>query len=122
MNSFRNLSDFPSEDVLLLQVYDLLKKTDVATFRHKEAVNGQESLICDEISLNLRNFQMSSTQRNTLVRLESSLVGRHWNIWVDSIDYLYAGDLTSLVRRCPVKPKGPGGLFHCQQQHFGVTE
>lgn len=115
MNSFRNLADFPTEDVILLQVYDLLKKTDVATFRQKEAVNGQESLICDEIALNLRNLQMANTQRNALVRLDSAWVGRHWNIWVDSVDYLYAGGVTSAVERRPDEPEGGRGLFSGQQ-------
>ena len=97
MNSFKNLSDFPGTLITLLQVYDFERKREVCIFSQKSKKPKQESLMIDELTINIKNISLSNTQKNTFNRLESSISGFNWAFWIDTFDYLYIGHLTSLL-------------------------
>lgn len=122
MNSFKNLSDFPGTLITLLQVYDFERKSEVCIFSQKSKNPKQESLMIDELTINIKNISLSNTQKNTFNRLESSISGLNWAFWIDAFDYLYIGHLTSLLPWWNQQRNRRSHFWDRKQFHFRVSK
>ena len=91
MDKLKNLAHFKAEPVLFLQVFDLQLKNDLCTFTQQQKIESMQSVVIDELTVNIQDITSGQVSRNALNTLDSSLSGNDWAFWIDSNNYLYIG-------------------------------
>lgn len=97
MNNFKNLTDFPTEVLILLHIYDMERKGEITTFVRRNELDDKDSLIIDELNVNIKNISVSNPPKNAFTSLDSAISNRTWGFWIDSFDFLYIGQINSLL-------------------------